>query len=93
MKIYIDYDFKCHTEDGGTMREFEVPFFDGKSKIFVEGFRFVPQGETWTREDGTEFHGEMIAPWKDYSLLEMAQSAYEDGQNNILTEVEGALGL
>jgi hypothetical protein len=52
-------------------------FFDGKCTAFVEGFRFVPSGETWTRSDGVVFHGEMIAPWKDYAELDIAQREYE----------------
>lgn len=93
MKIYLDDEYKCHIENDGTMQEIETDYFDGKSKIYIEGYRFIPNGETWVNERGTVFRGEMVAPWKDYALLEMAQSAYEDGQNNILTEVEGALGL
>lgn len=71
--IFIDNDFKCHTKNDGTMREFEVPFFDGKCKAFVEGYRYVPAGETWTRSDGEVFEGEMISPWKDYTTLYIAQ--------------------
>ena len=77
MKIYINKEYKCHTQNDGTMREIEASFFDGKCREFIEGYRFVPAGETWTREDGTEFHGEMIAPWKDYSQLSVYQSIYE----------------
>lgn len=93
MIIYIDSEFKCHTENADGRRAFESDFFDGKCKTFVEGYIYVPEGETWVREDGESFNGIMIAPWKDYSILAMAQSAYEDGQINILTEVEGALGI
>ena len=70
----------CNLDDDSKMREFDVPYFDGKCKTFVDGYRYVPSGETWTRSDGTEFHGEMIAPWKDYSALAMAQQAYEQAQ-------------
>lgn len=76
--IYIDSKFKCYTTDDGTRRAVETDFFDGKCTAFIEGYRFVPEGESWTREDGKVFHGEMIAPWKDYSLLETAQSLYEE---------------
>ena len=57
MIIYLDADFKCHLENDGTMREVETSFFDGKCKTFIEGYRYVPVGEKWTREDGTEFPG------------------------------------
>lgn len=77
MKIYIDNDYKCHASNNGTKREFEVPFFDGKCTAFIEGYRYVPQGETWTRSDGVQFRGEMISPWKDYNILAAAQAQYE----------------
>ena len=77
MTIHIDSDCKCHVSDDGTMREFDVPFFDGKCDTFIEGYRYVPADEVWTRSDGTEFAGEMFAPWKDYFSLYIAQLEYE----------------
>ena len=77
MKIYIDDDFKCHVTDDGTMQEVETDFFDGKCDTFVEGYRFVPSGESWEREDGAVFCGEMVSPWKDSTELDNAQRAYE----------------
>lgn len=80
MKVYIDNDFKCHVTDDSTMTVVESGFFDGKCDIFIEGYRYVPAGESWTREDGVMFTGEMIAPWKDYAELDEAQRAYEKEQ-------------
>lgn len=75
--IYIDSEFKCHTSNDGTMREIQTDFFDGKCDVYVEGYRFVPNGESWTRPDGVVFRGEMIAPWKPYAELTAAQSQYD----------------
>ena len=80
MIIYIDNDYKCHVTDDGTRRAFDVPFFDGKCAEFVEGYRFVPSGETWTRKDGQTFKGEMIAPRRDYSGIAAIQSAVDRTQ-------------
>lgn len=80
MKIYIDNDYKCHVTDDGTMTAVETEFFDGKCDEFIEGYRFVPAGESWTREDGEVFEGEMIAPWKDYAELDAVQREYEREQ-------------
>ena len=91
MTIYIDNDYKCSLSDDGTMREFDVPFFDGKCAAFIEGYRYVPSGERWVKPNGEFFRGEMIAPWKDYDYLQAAQEAYEQGQDEILTTVESAL--
>ena len=75
--IYYDPDFKCHVTDDGTMTAVETDFFDGKCDMFIEGYRFVPAGQTWTRSDGVVFKGEMIAPWEDYHKLQAYQQQYE----------------
>ena len=97
MTIYIDNDFKCHVSGDDTRRAFDVPFFDGKCPEWIESYRFVPEGETWTREDGEVFKGEMVTPWKDLSEAYMAQTAYLERQNAqyeaALTEIEAALGV
>ena len=78
MKVYIDNDFKCHTVNAnGTYREVETDFFDGKCDAFIEGYRFVPGDESWTRHDCVVFDGEMIAPWKNYDELDDMQREYE----------------
>lgn len=80
MTIYIDSDYKCHALPGEGLREFDVPFFDGKCQTFIEGYRYVPEDERWDKPNGTFFRGEMIAPWVPYQLLAAAQAAYEEGQ-------------
>lgn len=88
MIIYIDSEYKCHTINDSTMTLIETDFFNGKCQAFIEGYRFVPSGKTWTREDGTTFIGEMISPWKNYSELDAAQREYEKEQ---LTEYKESL--
>jgi len=80
MTVYIDGQFICHAADGVGLRAVETDAFDGKCGAFIEGYRFVPQGESWTRGDGAVFAGEMAAPWRPYSELDAAQRAYERGQ-------------
>ena len=80
MKIYVDNDYKCHTSPGEGMTEVETDAFEGKCRRYIEGYRFVPADETWTREDGEVFHGEMIAPWKSYEILAELQALYEEEQ-------------
>ena len=77
MKIYIDTDFKCHLKNNGTMVEINVDYFNGKCDTFIEGYRFIPSGQVWTRKDGVAFEGEMAAPWKSYDELDQAQRKYE----------------
>ena len=78
--VYIDTDFRCHVTDSGGLTPVDSNFFDGKCTRYIEGYRFVPAGESWTREDGTVFTGEMIAPAEDSRLLEAAQAAYEEAR-------------
>lgn len=103
MTIYIDNDYKCHVSDDGTRRAFDVPFFDGKCAEFVEGYRYAPSGETWTRADGQTFRGEMITPWRDHSQILEIQTAVDRAQaqaqqtineyEQALTDIEKALGV
>jgi hypothetical protein len=90
MIIYIDFDFKCHVANDDGLSAVETPFFDGKCDAFIEGYRFVPNGEKWTRSDGVVFHGEMIAPWKPFEELDNAQREYERKR---LADAENALAI
>lgn len=77
--IYIDSEFKCHASNPGNIfEEIETDFFDGKCNAFIEGYRFIPSGKSWKRNDGTVFHGEMISPFKDFTVLESVQKLYEE---------------
>lgn len=87
MTIYIDNDYKCHTSPGDGLTAVETDAFDGKCRQFIEGYRFVPAGETWVREDGQVFYGEMIVPWRDYELLAEFQAIYEEEQSKATEEI------
>lgn len=84
MQIYIDSDYKCHTVTGDDLTAVETTAFDGKCAAYIEGYRFVPDGSTWVREDGTVFAGEMVAPWKPWEELDAVQREYEREQYNSL---------
>lgn len=95
MTIYIDDDYKCYVSTADGRRAIETNTFDGKCDEWIESYRFVPAGETWTREDGEVFTN-MTAPWKDLSEAYVAQADYLAQQNRqyeaALTEIEAALG-
>lgn len=95
--IYLDSDYKCHISGDDTMTAVETAAFDGKCHAYIEGYRFVPGGKTWVREDGAVFTGEMIAPWKPWQELEEAQREYERQlvaeYEAALQEIEEALGV
>ena len=97
MTIYIDNDYKCYVSAAEGRRAIEVNDFNGKCPEWIESYRFVPEGETWTREDGEVFKGEMVTPWKDLSEAYTAQTAYLERQNAqyeaALAEIEVALGV
>ena len=88
--IYIDTEFKCHITNDGTLTAVETDFFDGKCDAFIEGYRLVPEGESWTREDGEVFTGEMISPWVSFEELDAAQREYERA---MLADAENALAI
>lgn len=85
MLLYIDTDYKCYTAPAEGRRAVETTAFDGKCAAYIEGYRFVPAGETWVREDGAEFTGEMVAPWKPWEELDAAQREYEREQYQEIT--------
>ena len=98
MMVYIDKEYKCHTSPGNGLVEVETAFFDGKCVAYIEGYRYVPAGQIWTREDGTVFTGEMVSPWKPWAELDAAQRAYEreraaalEAQNAELVEAMAAM--
>ena len=97
MTIYIDSDYKCYVSAADGRRAVETDEFNGKCAEWIESFRLVPAGETWTRGDGEVFTGEMLAPWKDLGKAYAAQTAYVTAQNTqyeaALTEIEAALGV
>ena len=76
--IYLDpKTFKCYVENDGTRIAVETAEFDGKCDAYIEATRFVPEDESWTREDGSVFHGEMVTPWKDSRIRDAYQEQYE----------------
>lgn len=88
MTIYIDTDFKCHTITGDGLTAVETTAFDGKCAAYIDGYRFVPDGSTWAREDGTVFSGEMVSPWKPWEELDAVQREYEREQyNDLITKL------
>lgn len=103
--IYIDSNFKCQTTNpDNTYAPVETTAFEGKCDTYIEGYRFIPAGQTWTRADGVVFTGEMIAPWKPWDELDAAQREYEREQYQALaaqnaeyeaalSEIETALGV
>lgn len=86
MIVYIDSNYKCHVSQGDGMTAVDTEFFDGKCRQFIEGYRFVPAGETWIREDGQAFAGEMIAPWRDYEILSELQEVAQEEQDKATAE-------
>ena len=87
MTIYIDSDYKCHTSPADGLTAVETDVFDGKCRQYIEGYRFVPAGESWTREDGQVFTGEMVAPWRPYEILAEFQAIYEEEQAKAVEEI------
>ena len=87
MIIYLDSEFVCHLTDDGTRQAIETDVFDGKEKAYIEGYRFIPAGQSWTRSDGMIFHGMMMAPAKDYNriMLDVAISYLDDNQAETVT--------
>ena len=87
MIIYLDKIFCCHLTDDGSMQEIETDVFDGWPDELIKGYRYVPEGQTWTREDGVVFKGLMIAPAKDFNriMTDVAISYLDDDEAEVVT--------
>lgn len=88
MEVYLDTEYKVHAEAGTDYMTIADAFFDNKCPNLVESYRYVPAEATWTRDDGAEFTGEMITPWRDIHQYDDEQLAYE---YNLLSQYEKAL--
>lgn len=82
MKIYIDNEFRCYAMPADDLREQECSFFDGKSEKFINGYRYVPTGEVWTRSDGVQFTGEMISPIENPVILNLYETIDKQKDRN-----------
>lgn len=80
MTIYIDNDFKCYTTAAEGRRAVETSIFDGKCRQFIEGSRFIPEGEKWIQSNGAIVRGPMMTPWRDSAILAELQALYEEEQ-------------
>lgn len=67
-------------------------FFDGKCKTFIEGYRFIPKGESWVDSNGFIFIGPMVSPIEDYSLLAKVQAQYEADMAQ-MADMQAALNI
>lgn len=67
-KIYVDSDFKCHTNNPNNIfREVETDFFeDDKCTAYIEGYC----------HDDSKSYAQNY-PWKPYNELVAAQAQYE----------------
>lgn len=82
--IYLNKEFECTVaEREDTVQSIDTNFFDGKCNAFIEGYRFVPEGQRWVRNDGVIFAGEMVTPFKDTAYLEAVQTAFEELSESI----------
>lgn len=87
MTIYLDSEYRCHLSAGEGMQAVETDAFDGKEKAYIEGYRYVPEGEIWTRADGVKFNGLMIAPAINYDriMINVAIDYLDDEQAESVT--------
>ena len=90
--IYLDADFLCHVDNAEGLIPVETDVFDGKCRAYIEGYRYVPEGRTWTRSDGAVFEGLMISPAVDSTALEKAQAQYETDLAD-MTDMQTALNI
>lgn len=75
--IYLDKDYLCHAAPSAGCTPHETDAFDGKCDEYINGYRLVPAGASWTNENGITFTGEMLCPAQDFTALQSMQSEEE----------------
>ena len=97
MVVYIDADYRVHTESGEGLEVMETTVFDGMPEPVIDCHRYVPGGRQWRRPDGITIHGEFIQMCVSAQELDAAQRQYEREQlaayEQALSEIEAALGV
>lgn len=74
--VYLDADLRCYAEAAEGLRAVETAALVGRKTEEYPRLRLVPLGETWRREDGALFRGEMLIPFGDeFSELEDMREA------------------
>lgn len=90
--IYLDENYRAHAQNNedGTFAPWADAggYFAGKYAAFTEGYRVVPEGQTWTREDGAAFAGLMIAPVENPASLQAAQA---DADRETIAQLDSAV--
>lgn len=88
MRVYLDENFQCHALPGDGLQAVEIAAFEGKCREYIEGYRYIPKGETWTREDGERFKGEMLCPWREERVLAAFQAIRDEAAEALAELIE-----
>ena len=88
MKVYLDSDFIVHAEKFDGYIEAEDSFFDYICPEIFDCYRFIPEGCSWTRNDGKVFFGKAIGLVKPSDEATRKQREYE---NQLLSDMRTAL--
>lgn len=93
--IYIDSNFICHAESSIEYMPIETDALDSFSDIALEYIRYIPEGWSWTKPDGSKVYG-LFIQIIDGKAVDSIQKQYqkdEEKYDNSLSEIESALGI
>ena len=63
--IYLDSNFMCYDKPAEGRQAVETDAFDSLCATALECYRFIPQGQAWTRPDGRIAPGPFIQAVKE----------------------------
>lgn len=75
--IYLDSDYVCHLMDDGSRRLIQTEALDSIDDWHIPYYRYIPEGESWTRWDGEVFTGPMLAPARKIDDKDVAQQVLD----------------
>ena len=87
--LFVDSEFKVYVNDGEGRTAIETDAFDGLCDELIECHRYVPQGKSFTKDNGITVYGIFIQPYKDTAEAEIAQIHFS--YQNVIAEYESEL--
>lgn len=77
--VYIDKDFICHSKYITGRRKFVVNFLDNVSDECLIYYRYVPNGEVYTKNNKT-IHGEFIQVIENNTIVDLMEKNIKQEQ-------------
>lgn len=91
MTLWIDDNFRAHTESGAGRTEITTDIFDDMPPVVAKCYIYVPAGQSYTKPNGNTVVGEFVQLAVPEKELDDTQRAYEREQYQTLAAENATL--